>query len=60
VVGDGGVVAASDPELFADAVLELLERPGARQRARTQAELFNWQTSGDRMLEIHAGLRRSV
>lgn len=57
VVGDGGVVAASDPELFADAVLELLERPGARQRARTQAELFNWQTSGDRMLAIHDGLR---
>jgi len=35
----------------------LLERPGARQQARAQAELFNWQTSGNRMLAIHDGLR---
>jgi alpha-1,6-mannosyltransferase len=57
VVGDGGLAAPSDPEQFADAVLELVDRPEGRARARAQAELFSWDTSADRMLAIHESTR---
>lgn len=53
VVREGGIAAPSDPERFADALLELQARPEARQRARAQAETFNWQHSADEMLAIH-------
>ncbi|GAA1145519.1 glycosyltransferase [Ornithinicoccus hortensis] len=53
VVGDGGTAAPSEAEAFAGALLELVNRPGAREAARAQAELFNWDTSAERMLAIH-------
>lgn len=56
VVRDGGIAAPSDPEKFADAVLELSTRPRARERARTQAETFNWVASAKSMLAIHQEL----
>lgn len=59
VVGSAGIAAPSRPQAFADAVLELLGRPWAREAARAQAELFNWQTSGDRMLAVHQGLQHA-
>jgi alpha-1,6-mannosyltransferase len=57
VVGDGGVVARSHPGAFADGVVELLRRPGAREAARRQAERFTWEASADRMLTIHERVR---
>ena len=59
VVGDGGYVAASTPAAFADGVEALLRRPGARRRARAQAELFNWETSAESMLAIHESVRHA-
>lgn len=59
VVGDGGLVARSHPGAFADGVLELLHRPGARAAARRQAERFTWEASAERMLSIHERVRRS-
>ncbi|WP_109473558.1 glycosyltransferase [Ornithinimicrobium cavernae] len=56
VVRDGGTAAPSDPALFADAVLELSNRPDARRLAREQAETFNWGRSADEMLAIHEEL----
>lgn len=56
VVRDGGTAAPSDPARFADAVLELSERPGARRLAREQAETFNWGHSADHMLQVHEEL----
>lgn len=56
VVRDGGIAAPSDPEKFADAVLELSTRPNARERARAQAETFNWEASAESMLTIHEEL----
>ena len=56
VVRDGGIAAPSDPEKFADAVLELSTRPHARDRARAQAETFNWGASAESMLAIHQEL----
>lgn len=56
VVRDGGTAAPSDPARFADAVLELSTRPGARRLAREQAETFNWGRSADQMLQIHQEL----
>jgi alpha-1,6-mannosyltransferase len=60
VVGDGGLVARSHPGAFADAVVQLLHRPGARAAARRQAERFTWETSAERMLSIHERVRRSA
>jgi alpha-1,6-mannosyltransferase len=56
VVGAGGTAVPSDPERFADAVLQLAERPEARARARAQAETFSWPTSAERMLAVHERL----
>jgi len=56
VVQDGGIAAPSDPQLFADAVLELTRRPDARELARAQAETFSWEHSADEMLAIHEEL----
>lgn len=58
VVKDGGIAAPSDPEKFADAVLELSQRPGARALARAQAETFSWENSADDMLAIHEEVAR--
>lgn len=58
VVQDGGIAAPSDPQLFADAVLELIRRPDARELARAQAETFSWEHSADEMLAIHEELAR--
>ena len=59
VVGDGGLVARSHPGAFADGVLELLRRPGARGAARRQAERFTWEASAERMLSIHERVRHN-
>ncbi len=56
VIGDGGVVAPSTPQAFADGVQALIERPHARALARAQAERFTWGASADRMLAIHQGV----
>lgn len=56
VVRSGGIAAPSDPAAFADAVLELSSRPGARRLAREQAETFNWGHSSEEMLAIHEEL----
>lgn len=58
VVGDAGIAAPSDPQSFADAVRTLAALASARTAAREQAETFNWQTSGDRMLELHGQIVR--
>ena len=60
VVRGGGIAAPSDPEKFADAVLELRARPRARELAREQAETFNWDRSSDEMLAIHQELAGST
>ena len=53
VIGDGGVVAPSTPQAFADGVRALMERPHARALARARAERFTWDASADHMLAIH-------
>lgn len=58
VVKEGGLAAPSDPEMFADAVLELSKQPGARRLARAQAETFSWENSTDDMLAIHEEVAR--
>lgn len=58
VVWEGGVAAPSDPERFADAVLTLLQRPGARQTARAQAMTFNWDRSTELMLTVLQSVAR--
>ncbi len=57
VVGSAGIAAPSEPGAFADAVLELLDRPGARESARARAEEFSWPDSAQLMLQVHEGLR---
>ncbi|MFX0539366.1 glycosyltransferase [Ornithinimicrobium sp. Y1847] len=57
VVGDGGAIVPGTPAAFADGVETLLARPNGRQRARAQAERFNWPDSADRMLALHEKLR---
>lgn len=57
VVGPGGSATNAHPGAFADAVLDLLVRPEARQRARTQAERFTWAASAQRMLALHDQVR---
>ncbi|WP_153395321.1 glycosyltransferase [Ornithinicoccus halotolerans] len=57
VVGDAGAATPSEPEAFADAVLELVARgPEGRVRARRQAERFTWDRSGQLMLQLHQEL----
>lgn len=53
-----GAWAAPDPASLADAVLEVVSRPDAvrRRAARRRAEQFPWQTTVDRMLDVHAGV----
>lgn len=53
-----GAWAAPDAHSLADAVLEVATRPAAlrRRAARLRAEQFPWQTTVDRMLEVHAGV----
>ena len=53
-----GAWAAPDPASLADAVLEVVSRPEAvrRRAARLRAEQFPWQTTVDRMLDVHAGV----
>lgn len=58
VVGDGGVIKPSTPAAFADGVQELLERPGAHERARSTAEAFSWPRSADHMLAVHEQVRQ--
>ncbi len=53
IVGQGGVVAPSTPQAFADGIQALVQRPQARALARTQAEGFTWDASADRMLAVH-------
>lgn len=57
VVGDGGFVAPSTPGAFADGVLALLDRPRTQVRARQQAELFSWDVSAQRMVDVHQSLQ---
>jgi len=51
-----GAWAAPYPAALADAVLDLAARPRhhLRASARRRAERFEWQTSVDRMLAVHA------
>ena len=58
VVGQGGAIRAATAAAFADGVEELLARPQARRRARTQAEKFSWTASAAAMLAVHERLRR--
>jgi alpha-1,6-mannosyltransferase len=60
VVGGGGTVAPSTPAAFADAVLDLLQRPRSHVLARTQAERFNWDSSAEKMLAIHTAVRAGL
>lgn len=60
VVGPGGTVKPSTPAAFADGVEELLGRPDSHAVARTQAELFTWSTSAQRMIAIHEQVARDV
>jgi alpha-1,6-mannosyltransferase len=50
-----GAWAPADPELLADAVLEVAARPPARRRmaARRRAEAFPWDRTVAAMLELH-------
>ena len=50
--------AEPDPVALADAVLRVAARPAAvrRRAARLRAERFPWQTTVDRMLDVHAGV----
>ncbi|GAA2154816.1 glycosyltransferase family 1 protein [Nocardioides koreensis] len=58
VDADCGAWADPDPELLADAVVDLAARPAtpARTAARARAEQFCWSTSVDSMLAVHAGV----
>lgn len=60
VVGGGGMAAPSKPAAFADAVLALADRAGARAAARAQAETFSWEHSADLMLQVHHRVREQA
>ncbi|MGI5214607.1 glycosyltransferase [Plantactinospora sp. CA-290183] len=55
VVGDAGLAAPGEGPGYADAVLELLGRPGAERRraARRQAERFPWSAAVAGFLAAH-------
>ncbi len=55
VVGDAGVAAASTPQAFADAIVEMLGRDPSKRRAaaRAQAETLPWSATVERMLALH-------
>ncbi|GAA4377467.1 glycosyltransferase [Nocardioides caricicola] len=57
-----GAWANAHPAALADAVLEVATRPVAARRraARLRAEQFPWQTTVDRMLEVHAAVTDDV
>lgn len=57
-----GESAAPDPEGLADAVQRLAARlgPDLRAAARARAEKYTWQSSVDRMLELHTMLAETV
>jgi alpha-1,6-mannosyltransferase len=57
-----GAWAEPDPVALADAVLALAARPAAvrRRAARLRAERFPWQTTVDRMLDVHAAVTDGV
>jgi alpha-1,6-mannosyltransferase len=57
-----GAWAAPDASSLADAVLEVASRPDAvrRRAARMRAEQFPWQTTVDRMLDVHAGVTEDL
>jgi alpha-1,6-mannosyltransferase len=58
VIGPGGVAAADNQVAFADAVQRLLrvEVTERRQRARQQAERFDWPTAVEGFLHAHGAL----
>lgn len=51
----GGIAAAATPHAFADAVQELLSRPGAERRAaaRARAKCYDWARTVAGFLEAH-------
>lgn len=51
-----GAWAAPDPTALAEAVLRVAARPAPQRRraARARAELYSWERSVGRMLELHA------
>lgn len=55
VVGEAGISAPSDPEAFADAIAEMLERDEGARRAssRARAESLPWSRTVERMLALH-------
>jgi alpha-1,6-mannosyltransferase len=55
VIGDAGVAVLGEGEAFADGVRRLLDRPASRRRAtaRSQAELFDWETAVAGFLRAH-------
>lgn len=58
VDGDSGAVSARTGDAFADAITEIAEiEPELRRKwARTRAEDFTWEHSGDEMLKVFAGV----
>ncbi len=58
VDGRSGAWAEPEATALADAVLEVAARPAAvrRRAARLRAEQFPWQTTVDRMLDVHAAV----
>ncbi|WP_079178030.1 glycosyltransferase [Streptomyces mangrovisoli] len=55
VIGSAGAVAADRGSAFADAVEDVLDRPGPGRRdaARARAECFGWGTAVDAFLRAH-------
>ncbi|MGW1890667.1 glycosyltransferase [Streptomyces sp. NPDC002004] len=55
IVGASGATAADSGAAFADAVLEVLERPAAarREAARARAECFGWGAAVEGFLRAH-------
>jgi alpha-1,6-mannosyltransferase len=53
VVGAAGIAAAGDGPAYADAILELLDRPDRRLVARQQAERYPWAASVAGFLAAH-------
>jgi alpha-1,6-mannosyltransferase len=53
VIGSAGIAAPGDGPAYADAVLELMDRPSRRGNAREQAELYPWTAAVNGFLSAH-------
>jgi alpha-1,6-mannosyltransferase len=62
VIGSAGIAAPGDGPAYADAVLELMERPeeARRRAAREQAERFPWAAAVDGFLSAHGAASEYV